>query len=310
MSYLYYEAINWDNIQDTFDKYVWEALTSHFWLDTRIPVTEDVNMWEHYSDYEKSTIAKMLASTSLISAYQSESGIPSIRHDRITKPEEAVYNTITFMKSVHAKSTTTIFRELLPNEGSKYFNWADSSIEIQREFSTLSININDNYSSLKRKFVSILFETGLLFGKYYEILEHQELRNSNKIISSILRGNSIFSIYIGYKFQLGFNKLNRIDKNIFLNWVEDTINNVIKLEEHFLQENSSNPQSAIELVHYGVNYMLTSLNLEQKYIEIDTESTKYLEQILVEPKKFIEQEKVQINGIDNIEDMDDQDYDF
>lgn len=85
---------------------------------------------------------------------------------------------------------------------------------------------------------------------------------------------------------------------------------MIKLEEHFLQENSSNPQSAIELVHYGVNYMLTSLNLEQKYIEIDTESTKYLEQILVEPKKFIEQEKVQINGIDNIEDMDDQDYDF
>lgn len=310
MSYLYYEAINWDNIQDNFDKYVWESLTSNFWLDTRISITEDINKWEYYSKNEKNVIARMLASTSLINAYQSEIGMPSIRHDRITKPEEAVYNTITFMKSVHAKSTTTIFRELLPNQGNKYFNWADCSVELQKEINNLSNSIDSDYEDLKRKVVSLLFETGLLFGKYYEVLDHQELRNSNKIISNILRGNSIFSIYIGYKFQLGFNKLNSTDKRILLGWIEDTINNVIELEEYFIEKNSSDPQKATILVHYGINYMLQSLNLEQKYLERDTKVTKYLDQILIEPKKFMEQEKVQINSINSIENMKDQDYDF
>ena len=36
MDYLYYKAINWDDIKDNFDKYMWERLTTNFWLDIRI----------------------------------------------------------------------------------------------------------------------------------------------------------------------------------------------------------------------------------------------------------------------------------
>ena len=32
----YYEAINWNAIEDVIDKSTWEKLTEQFWLDTRI----------------------------------------------------------------------------------------------------------------------------------------------------------------------------------------------------------------------------------------------------------------------------------
>lgn len=43
MSYLHYKAINWNEIEDHLDHSTWEKLTSLFWLDTRIPVTNENN---------------------------------------------------------------------------------------------------------------------------------------------------------------------------------------------------------------------------------------------------------------------------
>ena len=34
MSETYYEAINWNEIEDIIDKSTWEKLTEQFWLDT------------------------------------------------------------------------------------------------------------------------------------------------------------------------------------------------------------------------------------------------------------------------------------
>ena len=48
MSYLYYKAINWDEIEDNVDKYTWEQLTTNFWLDIRVPVTNDQPNWAQF----------------------------------------------------------------------------------------------------------------------------------------------------------------------------------------------------------------------------------------------------------------------
>ncbi|MDN6126544.1 MAG: ribonucleotide-diphosphate reductase subunit beta, partial [Lactiplantibacillus plantarum] len=37
-----YKAINWDRVSDAIDKSTWEKLTEQFWLDTRIPVSNDM----------------------------------------------------------------------------------------------------------------------------------------------------------------------------------------------------------------------------------------------------------------------------
>ena len=41
-----YRAINWNVLDDALDKAVWEKLTEQFWLDTRIPLSNDLNDWK------------------------------------------------------------------------------------------------------------------------------------------------------------------------------------------------------------------------------------------------------------------------
>lgn len=48
----YYEAINWNAIEDVIDKSTWEKLTEQFWLDTRIPLSNDLDDWRTLSDLE------------------------------------------------------------------------------------------------------------------------------------------------------------------------------------------------------------------------------------------------------------------
>ena len=39
----YYKAIDWNQVEDMIDKLTWEKLTEQFWLDTRIPVSNDLD---------------------------------------------------------------------------------------------------------------------------------------------------------------------------------------------------------------------------------------------------------------------------
>ena len=55
MSETYYEAINWNEIEDIIDKSTWEKLTEQFWLDTRIPLSNDLDDWRTLSQLEKDT---------------------------------------------------------------------------------------------------------------------------------------------------------------------------------------------------------------------------------------------------------------
>ena len=41
----YYKAIDWNQVEDMIDKLTWEKLTEQFWLDTRIPVSNDLDDW-------------------------------------------------------------------------------------------------------------------------------------------------------------------------------------------------------------------------------------------------------------------------
>ena len=39
-----YTAINWNALEDEIDKATWEKLTEQFWLDTRIPLSNDLSL--------------------------------------------------------------------------------------------------------------------------------------------------------------------------------------------------------------------------------------------------------------------------
>ena len=116
MSQTYYKAINWNEIEDVIDKSTWEKLTEQFWLDTRIPLSNDLDDWRKLSDQEKDLVGKVFGGLTLLDTMQSESGVEAIRADVRTPHEEAVLNNIQFMESVHAKSYSSIFQPLIQNQ--------------------------------------------------------------------------------------------------------------------------------------------------------------------------------------------------
>ena len=50
--------MNWQLIEDELDEYVWDKATAQFWLDTRVPVSNDLLYWRKLSDMEKEVVKK------------------------------------------------------------------------------------------------------------------------------------------------------------------------------------------------------------------------------------------------------------
>lgn len=99
----YYKAIDWNQVEDMIDKLTWEKLTEQFWLDTRIPVSNDLDDWRTLSPAEKDVVGKVFGGLTLLDTLQSEEGASLMKDYVRTQHEEAVWNNIQFMESVHAK---------------------------------------------------------------------------------------------------------------------------------------------------------------------------------------------------------------
>src|SRR5699024_2151472 len=106
-----YIAINWNDIEDMIDKLTWEKLTEQFWLDTRIPLSNDLDTWRTFSSREQDMIGKVFGGLTLLDTLQSEDGMESLKASIRTQHEEAVYNNIQSMESVHAKSYSSIYED-------------------------------------------------------------------------------------------------------------------------------------------------------------------------------------------------------
>ena len=128
----YYSAIDWNSIEDSIDKYTWEKLTSQFWLDTRVPVSNDLDDWRKLPQLERDTFAKAFAGLTLLDTLQSVDGAEVLKPDARTPQEIACFNNIQFMESVHAKSYSTIFSTLnTKKEIEELFNWVDTNVYMQ-----------------------------------------------------------------------------------------------------------------------------------------------------------------------------------
>ena len=94
----FYKAINWNAIEDVVDKATWEKLTEQFWLDTRIPLSNDLDDWRKLSEKERDLVGKVFGGLTLLDTLQSVDGVSAIKSDVRTQHEEAVLNNIEFME--------------------------------------------------------------------------------------------------------------------------------------------------------------------------------------------------------------------
>ena len=153
----YYKAINWNEIEDAIDKSTWEKLTEQFWLDTRIPLSNDLDDWRKLSAEEKDLVGKVFGGLTLLDTMQSQTGVEAIRADVRTPHEEAVLNNIQFMESVHAKSYSSIFSTLnTKSEIEEIFEWTNSNKYLQTKAKSLTISMKMERLFRKRLLQHIL----------------------------------------------------------------------------------------------------------------------------------------------------------
>ena len=221
-----YAAINWNSFEDILDKKTWEKLTEQFWLDTRIPISNDLDDWRNLSSIEKTLVERVFGGLTLLDTLQSQDGISALRQDVRSPHEEAVLNNIQFMESVHAMSYSSIFSTLnTPREIEEIFNWTNSNVYLQEKAAIMN-DIYQTGSPLQKKVASVFLETFLFYSGFYTPLYYlgiNKLPNVAEIIKLIIRDESVHGTYIGYKFQLGFNELSEDEQKSLQGWIYELL---------------------------------------------------------------------------------------
>jgi len=271
-----FKAVNWDQVNDAIDKATWEKLTEQFWLDTRIPVSNDMDDWRTLDEDHQWLVGHVFGGLTLLDTVQSEQGMASLRQTVRTQHETAVLNNIQFMESVHAKSYSTIFSTLnTPDQISEIFDWTDTEEFLQNK----AIRIANMYMDpavdpLKKKVANVFLETFLFYSGFFTplyYLGHNKLNNVAEIIKLILRDESVHGTYIGYKFQLGMKELTDNAQQDMKDWMYNFLYELYDNEERYtsiLYDKVGWTEEVLTFIRYNANKAL--MNLGQDPLFPDT----------------------------------------
>lgn len=261
----YYKAMNWNKLEDVVDKATWEKLTSQFWLDTRIPLSNDMDDWRTLSDIEQTVVGHVFGGLTLLDTLQSQDGIEAMLKDTRTQAETAVFNNIQFMESVHAKSYSSIFSTLnSAEEIEEIFDWTDHNEFLQKKAEIIN-NIYQNGTPLQKKVASVFLESFLFYSGFYTplyYLGNNKLANVAEIIKLIIRDESVHGTYIGYKFQLGFEELSDAEKEKMQDWMYNLLYELYGNEEKYTNElykGTNWTEEVMVFLRYNANKALMNL---------------------------------------------------
>lgn len=263
-----YNAINWNTIEDILDKATWEKLTEQFWLDTRIPISNDIDDWRKLSQQEKDLVSKVFGGLTLLDTLQSEVGANILLKDARTQQEEAIYNNISFMEAVHAKSYSSIFSTLLtPKEIEDVFEWTNTDSNLQYKADTVN-DIYQNGTPVQKKIASVLLESFLFYSGFYTplyYLGNNKLPNVAEVIKLILRDENVHGTYIGYKAQLAMNEMPEDEYEETKAWAYDLLYDLYENEieyTHKLYDSVGWTDDVIIFLEYNANKALMNLGLD------------------------------------------------
>lgn len=268
---LYYKAIDWNKIEDAVDSATWTKLVEQFWLDTRVPVSNDLDDWRQLSEEEQDVVNKAFVGLTLLDTLQSEEGSTVMKDDVRTQQEEAILNNILFMESVHAKSYSTIFISLNnSNKIDEIFEWGNNNKLLQNKAQIIN-EIYQNGTPLQKKVASVFLESFLFYSGFFTplwYLGNNKLENVAEIIKLIIRDESVHGTYIGYKYQLGYNDLSESDQKELDAWVYDLLDKLMENEMQYTHEVYDEVGWTDEVsvfVRYNANKALQNLGYEPYY---------------------------------------------
>lgn len=279
MSYLHYKAINWNEIEDKLDHSTWEKLTSLFWLDTRIPVTNEKSQWESLPEKEREVFMKALAGLASIATFQSEKGNMVIQEEKHTQQEAAIYNNIQFIESVHAKAYNTILTGFNESEGvDTVLSWADNSAELQYKLDRI-LEVYKTGNILQKRVANLILEGVLTYSGLFTPLMYwtqKRFTDVAEMIKLVLMNESLHCFYISHKFQLGFSELSQQEQVNMRDWTFDFMVDLVSNELIYIDQiykGTDWVEESKDFVRQQANKALISLGFEPLYPEISASNT-------------------------------------
>lgn len=260
--------INWNNLKDPFDKDIWERLTGNFWLDTKVPLSNDIPTWRQLSDEEQTLIMHVFAGLTALDTLQGTVGAPSLMPDVQTEHEEAVLANLTFMEHVHAKSYSSIFMTLATTpQIEEAFDWAHTNKHLV-EKSNIIRSYYDAEDPMKKKIASVMLESFLFYSGFYTPLmfaSRGKITNTADIIRLIIRDESIHGMYIGYKYQKALASLPQGKKDEYKEFTFDLLYELYENEIKYTQglyDGVGWTEDVLVFLRYNANKALNNLGYE------------------------------------------------
>lgn len=261
-------AINWNKIEDEKDLEVWNRLTGNFWLPEKVPLSNDVSSWASLTPEEQQLTIRVFTGLTLLDTMQNFVGAISLLPDAITPHEEAVLTNIAFMEAVHARSYSSIFSTLcLTKDVDEAYRWSEENAFLQKK-AALVLDYYNGSDALKRKIASVFLESFLFYSGFYLPMywsSRAKLTNTADLIRLIIRDEAVHGYYIGYKFQIGFNKLSQSEQNEMKDFTYTHLMDLYDIETKYTEQlyDGVNLSEEVKVfLHYNANKALMNLGFE------------------------------------------------
>ncbi|MBI0003047.1 class 1b ribonucleoside-diphosphate reductase subunit beta [Bartonella sp. M0177] len=261
-------AINWNKIEDEKDLEVWNRLTGNFWLPEKVPLSNDVSSWASLTPAEQQLTIRVFTGLTLLDTMQNFVGAISLLPDAITPHEEAVLTNIAFMEAVHARSYSSIFSTLcLTKDVDEAYRWSEENAFLQKK-AALVLDYYNGSDALKRKIASVFLESFLFYSGFYLPMywsSRAKLTNTADLIRLIIRDEAVHGYYIGYKFQISFNKLSQSGQNEIKDFTYTLLMDLYDIETKYTEQLYDGVGLSEEVkvfLHYNANKALMNLGFE------------------------------------------------
>lgn len=269
-----YDAINWNRVEDPIDKQVWERLTANFWLDTKVPISNDLSSWNKMTPDEKQVVKDVFGTLTLLDTYQGNLGVPPLKDLAETLHAKAVFSNIEFMEQVHAKSYSTIFSTLCSSqEIDEIFRKAQEDELLIQELNILQVLM---YKPFKFA-ASVFLESFLFYSGFFAPLKFAaegRLTNTADIIRLIMRDEGVHGYYSGYQQQRLY-PLDEHDKHV----LEDALLSLYNLELQRVEriyDQIGWTEEVKAYLRFNANRALANLAMEPVFGEDQTQIPAYI----------------------------------
>ena len=224
--FLYYKAINWNEIEDELDNATWERATSLFWLDNRIPIENDKPAFNRLSVEEKQELNRSLIFLANLSTYQSLEAEEFIRHSERSQQEVAIVNNLQFTEMVNTKAYNTILYSFNEDEQEvvSLFEWVDQHKLVVERLERVD-TVYHSKNAIQKRFMATCVEGIMTYSQLAFLMKlwiQKGFTNLGEMVKMILLNESLHCDYLIHKVNLLLARMDRAGQISFQTWAVES----------------------------------------------------------------------------------------